>query len=275
MSGGGGVVKAMATLAAGDVMEATTEGALLGGRLAYRQFGTGYRTGIEPVLLAASIAARPGEAVLEAGCGAGSALLCLCHRIPGLQAHGIEADPETLLLARRNMELNGMHVRLHQAVLPTLPAEGMPAGPDPGQPRQASFDHIYANPPWHRADGHRHRRLPRRDLARRAGGGLLEEWAALLSPMLRPGGTLSLILPAALHARACAALQETGAIGGVDPSAVLAQGRACGEDRAAARTPGIARRLVGPTRPGPASRRRQLYRAGATNPPGWAGAGAL
>lgn len=193
-------------------MEATTEGALLGGRLAYRQFGAGYRTGIEPVLLAASIAARPGEVVLEAGCGAGSALLCLCHRIPGLQAHGIEADPETLLLARRNMELNGMQVRLHQAVLPTLPAEGMPAGPDPGQPRQASFDHVYANPPWHRADA-TPSRLPRRDLARRAGGGLLEEWAALLSPMLRPGGTISLILPAALHARACAALQETGAIG--------------------------------------------------------------
>jgi tRNA1Val (adenine37-N6)-methyltransferase len=51
----------------------TTEGHLLGGRIRYRQPDTGFRSGLEPVLLAASVPARPGEHVLEAGTGAGAA----------------------------------------------------------------------------------------------------------------------------------------------------------------------------------------------------------
>ncbi len=192
---------------------ATSQDALLGGRLSYRQFRTGYRTGIEPVLLAASIPAEPGQAVLEAGCGAGAALLCLSHRVPGLQAHGIEADPETLALARSNMALNRFDVRLHEAVLPDLPA-GLPSGPDPGQPRRGSFEHILANPPWHRAEATASPVL-RRDLARRAGHGLLEDWTDLLASMLVAGGTLSLILPASRHAEACTALHRSGIVGGL------------------------------------------------------------
>ncbi|WP_428374380.1 tRNA1(Val) (adenine(37)-N6)-methyltransferase [Lichenicoccus sp.] len=199
--------------------QATSEDALLGGRLTYRQFRTGYRTGIEPVLLAAAIPARAGERILDAGCGAGAALLCLCHRVPALAAHGIEADPETLALARCNLALNGLDARLHQAILPALPgpgpaADALPVGPDPRQPRRGSFDHILANPPWHRADATASL-VPRRDLARRADRGLLTEWTELLSSMLVPGGTLSLILPASLHAQACAALHRSGMIGGL------------------------------------------------------------
>ena len=58
----------------------TTEGTLLGGRVRYAQPARGYRTGIEPVLLAAAVPAVPGQAVLEAGTGAGAALLCLAAR---------------------------------------------------------------------------------------------------------------------------------------------------------------------------------------------------
>ena len=228
MSGGRWVVKPMAVAPRGreqarlvwrGMSETTTDGTLLGGRLAYRQFRTGYRTGIEPVLLAASVAAAPGQVVLEAGCGAGAALLCLCHRVPGVLAHGIEADPETLALARRNMQANGFEARLHQAMLPALPpsggaADGLPPGPDPARPRYASFDHIMANPPWHRADATASP-VPRRDLARRATGGLLAAWAGLLPALLVPGGTLSLILPASRLAEACAALDRSGMIGGL------------------------------------------------------------
>ena len=193
---------------------AVTEGALLGGRLRYRQFLDGYRTGIEPVLLAAAIPARAGQTVLEAGCGAGAALLCLRSRVPGVVAHGIEADAETLELARSNMRCNDFDIRLHQAVLPRLPADGLPPGPDARQPGRSSFDHILCNPPWHRADATASP-VPRRDLARRAAGGLLEEWIAALAPLLVPGGSFSLILPAALQAEACAALLQAGSIGGI------------------------------------------------------------
>ena len=74
--------------------------------MAYRQFRDGYRTGIEPVLLAATVPARAGSRVLEAGCGAGAGLLCLAARAPGLHGTGIERDPATATLARFNLDRN-------------------------------------------------------------------------------------------------------------------------------------------------------------------------
>ena len=51
--------------------EPFTEDRLLGGRVALRQPRHGLRAGLDAVLLAAGIPARPGERVLEAGCGSG------------------------------------------------------------------------------------------------------------------------------------------------------------------------------------------------------------
>ena len=188
--------------AAGRVMEETTEGTLLGGRLSYRQFRHGYRTGIEPVLLAASVPAAAGQRVLEAGCGAGAGLLCLCARVGGLDAGGIEFDAATASLAVHNWRANGFGaIALHQVRLPDLP---------PGLGR---FDHVLANPPWHRAAASASPLL-RRDLARRAPAGLLEDWIGALATVLAPGATLTLALPAALHARASAAFCAAG-LGGV------------------------------------------------------------
>src|SRR5712671_2631554 len=86
---------------------ATTEGHLLGGRLVYRQPVSGFRSGIEPILLAASIPARAGEHVLEAGTGAGAALLCLTARVPGVHATGVEMDMTMAELAAANAKANG------------------------------------------------------------------------------------------------------------------------------------------------------------------------
>ena len=67
--------------------------AFLGGRLRIAQPRAGYRAGIDPVLLAASIPARAGQNVLDLGCGSGIAALCLGivggTRPLGLQAYGI------------------------------------------------------------------------------------------------------------------------------------------------------------------------------------------
>ena len=83
-----------------------TQATLLGGRLRYAQPHAGFRTGIEPVLLAATVAARPGQRVLEAGTGAGAALLCLAARVPGIAATGIERDPALAEFARANFAAN-------------------------------------------------------------------------------------------------------------------------------------------------------------------------
>jgi tRNA1(Val) A37 N6-methylase TrmN6 len=54
----------------------------LGGRLRLWQPVSGYRAGVDPVLLAASVPALSGQSVLELGCGAGAAILCLATRVP-------------------------------------------------------------------------------------------------------------------------------------------------------------------------------------------------
>jgi tRNA1(Val) A37 N6-methylase TrmN6 len=184
-------------------MEQTTDGALLGGRLSYRQFRHGYRTGIEPPLLAAAIPARAGQRVLEAGCGAGAGLMCLYARVPGLEGVGLEADPGTAGLARHNWAANGMdRLALYESRVPDLP-DGI-----------GRFDHVFANPPWHRAHATASP-VGRRDLARRAPPGMLDEWILALSGLLRAGGTLTLILPAALHAQASGVMRGLAALGGI------------------------------------------------------------
>ena len=71
-------------------MSETREDAFLGGRLTIRQPVRGYRAGADPVFLAAAVAAKPGERVLELGCGVGTALLCLGARVAGLDLTGVE-----------------------------------------------------------------------------------------------------------------------------------------------------------------------------------------
>ena len=49
-------------------MDVTQDG-LLGGRIALRQSAQGYRAGMDAALLAAACDAKPGDRVVEAGCG--------------------------------------------------------------------------------------------------------------------------------------------------------------------------------------------------------------
>lgn len=174
-----------------------TEGTLLGGRVRYRQPATGYRTGIEPVLLAAYCPARPGDHVLEAGCGAGAGLLCLLSRLPGVHGTGVERDPAMAALARDNASINQMTMNIIEANIASFHG-----GP---------FDHAFANPPWHDAAS-----TPSltKAWAKRAGPGLLEEWWASLRRVVRPGGTVTLLIPAAQFGRAAAAAQLAG-LGGL------------------------------------------------------------
>jgi tRNA1Val (adenine37-N6)-methyltransferase len=163
----------------------TTEGHLLGGRVSYCQPAAGFRSGIEPVLLAASIPARGGEHVLEAGTGAGAALLCLTARVPGVYATGVEVDPAIAGLAAANAQANGFSGigivtdRIETAPMPRL------------------FDHAMANPPYHRAADPASPDAARA-IAKRGSETLIGTWIERLSAALRPRGSLTLIAPAGM-----------------------------------------------------------------------------
>jgi tRNA1Val (adenine37-N6)-methyltransferase len=181
-----------------------TDGHLLGGRVRYIQPRQGFRSGIEPVLLAAAITAREGDRVLEGGSGAGAALLCLAARIPGLRGVGIELDPALALLASRNASANdhsGLEFIAADIALP---------------PVQGVFDHAFANPPYHAAGSTPSPDVSRR-VAKQGDPDLLATWAAALAVSLRPRGTLTFILPAALLPQA----MEAFATAGCQPAAAL------------------------------------------------------
>lgn len=177
-------------------MSETTEGTLLDGRVRHAQPRTGHRSALEPVLLAASLPARPGQRAIEGGTGAGSALLCLAARVPGITGLGLERNPAMAAIARANIAANGFpHLSVETTDLTGFRAP-------------ATFDHALANPPWHSPAATASPDAAR-DSARRATPALFAAWAAALAATLRHRGTLSWIiaadhLPAALAAHTAA-----------------------------------------------------------------------
>jgi len=178
-----------------------TQGRLLGGRLTYSQPVVGFRSGIEPVLLAAAVPAKSGQHVLEAGTGAGAALLCLHARVHGLRSLGVEIDPAMVRLATTNAAANSF---TSMEVL---------AGAIESVALQQDVDHAIANPPYHLAAGTASP-LAARDTAKRGSIPQLLAWVGRLGAALRHGGTLTLIVraggvPACLLAMADAACSCT------------------------------------------------------------------
>lgn len=174
---------------------ATTDGHLLDGRLRYAQPESGFRTGIEPVLLAASIPAGSGEHVLEAGTGAGAALLCLCARVPGVRAVGVELDSALARLAGANARANGFSS--FAIIAGAVETAALP-GP---------FDHALANPPYHAPDG-TESPVAARETAKRGSGALLRAWVMRLGAVLRRRGSLTLIVPAGMVPACLAGMAE-------------------------------------------------------------------
>ncbi len=154
----------------------------LGGALQLWQPRHGYRAGVDPVFLAACVPARAGQAVLELGCGAGAAILCLGRRIDGLHLVGVELQDDYAQLAERNADNNGLALEVIRADLTALPTDL----------RQRQFDHIIANPPYFRAGAHTGATDPGRQTAL-GGETLLADWIAVAAKRLAPRGALHMI----------------------------------------------------------------------------------
>ncbi len=161
-----------------------TEDRLMGGRVLLRQAPDGYRAGLDAALLAAACDAKDGARVLEAGCGAGGALLAAAIRRPGASFTGLERGEDAVALARMNVAANGLDARvtiLRADVAQPFKALDLPA-----------FDAVMANPPFF--DDPAALRAPaaaKRDAWMADGG--LSVWTGFLLKAVREGGTLTLI----------------------------------------------------------------------------------
>ena len=160
-----------------------TQDDFLGGLIKIWQPKTGYRAATDPVFLAAAIGAKPGQSVLELGCGAGTALACLCKRVEGLDVHGLEIQADYANLARRNAVDNGLGYAVHDGDLLDMP-----------EPiRTASFDHVFTNPPFYNASASSAPKDAGRDTAHRIGEAQLEDWIAVGLRRLKPKGYFTII----------------------------------------------------------------------------------
>lgn len=115
-----------------------TENAYLDGQLILSQPAKGYRAGVDPVFLAASVPAVAGQSVLELGCGVGTAALCLGRRVAGVSLTGVEIQADYAALAQENAVRNGLNFSVEVADITALP----------DALRQRQFNHVIANPPY-------------------------------------------------------------------------------------------------------------------------------
>jgi len=165
-------------------MDDTTEDRVLDGRVTLRQPARGYRAGLDAALLAAACDAGPGQRVIEAGCGAGAALLAAAARRAQARFTGVERDPDALALARANIAANGMQDRV-EAVAGDVGLRFSGLG-------LAVFDAALANPPFFDDAGALRGPAAERRGAWMADDGL-EAWISFLSKAVREGGTITLI----------------------------------------------------------------------------------
>jgi tRNA1(Val) A37 N6-methylase TrmN6 len=165
--------------------EKVTRDALLGGQVTLRQHAAGYRVAMDPVLLAASVPAAPGDAVLDVGTGVGAAMLCLAWRVGGIKISGVEVQRELVHLAAENIADNGLEDRVEVMVgdLQRPPPRLVPR----------SFDHVMANPPYFEAGRVRASGKDEKATANIEGTGGLGAWVEYCLSMVRPGGTITMI----------------------------------------------------------------------------------
>ena len=168
----------------------------LDGRVKVAQPQSGFRSGLDAVMLAAAVPAAPGQTVLELGAGSGVASLCLMARISGLNVTGVERDEKLVALAEDNARANGSDCTFFAADIFALPKD-----------LKRDFDQVLANPPFH-GEG---QASP--DAARAAAlmdDGALSDWLRLGLQRTVSGGFFTAILRADRLNQALAALPERG-----------------------------------------------------------------
>ncbi len=162
-----------------------SEDTLLGGRVKLRQPRHGYRAAIDPVLLAAAVPAGDGDTVLDIGCGAGAASLCLAMRVEGSRITGIETQRDLVHLANDNVALNGFFGRF-------VAVQGDLLHPPP-RLEPGSFAHVMANPPYLESGAASASPDAAKTAANIEGEADLAAWVRFALLMARPKGSITFI----------------------------------------------------------------------------------
>ncbi len=155
---------------------------LLNGSVALYQPDGGFRPGLDSVMVAAACPAKTGDSVLDAGCGVGSAGLCLSQRIDNISLTGIDLANEYIELATKNGEENKANSSFECVDIQKYEPEDR-------------FDHVICNPPFYKTG--RHLKSP--DALKAVAHGAddeflpLDKWIKHIHRVLRSKGSLTMI----------------------------------------------------------------------------------
>ena len=164
---------------------ATTQDIFLKGRLTIEQPKAGFRSGSDAVLLAAAAAGFAFKNAIEAGCGAGAALLsvqALCAQQHGRLA-GLEKDDAMAELANGNVHANGFVANIDIFMGDIL---------DPPRSLTGRFDLVFSNPPFFDDNGAIRDPAPLRQAAYILGAPL-QAWIQGMLALCAPKGRMVMI----------------------------------------------------------------------------------
>jgi len=174
-------------MSTGDPTNDVTVDTLLRGRVTVLQPAHGFRSSLDPVLLAAFLA-PPHGSFLDIGCGTGALSFLLLAADPASSGVGLEIQPRLAGLAVAGRRHNGWDGRLvvHEGDAREV-SKTLPAG---------TFDLVVSNPPF-RAVGTGH--LPpdrERAIAVAEVSLALGDWLDIAARAVRPRGRVAAIFPA-------------------------------------------------------------------------------
>ncbi|WP_350332902.1 tRNA1(Val) (adenine(37)-N6)-methyltransferase [Coralliovum pocilloporae] len=178
-------------------MSNTTIDAFLGDGLAIEQPRNGaHRSGIDAVLLAAAVPAKPGDDVVDLGSGVGVAGLCVAARVGQVNLTLVERDADAAFLARSNLERseNSRHLRSARVLETDVTQRGGAREAAGLVPKMA--DHVLLNPPYYRPGEVRQSPNEARARAHVLTDEGIEPWIRTACALLKPRGTVTVIFRA-------------------------------------------------------------------------------
>ncbi len=191
-------------------MSDITQDGFLGGKLLINQPAKGHRSGIDAVLLAASISATANMQIAELGCGVGVASLCLAARQSGISIIGYDIDAPSIALAQQNAKQNVKQNKLSdvQFVQQDIHA------PFSKWTQTLPCDQVFANPPFYAATQKPSPPNEHKEKAHMAQPDTLAIWVKRGVSLLKANGCLTLIhVPEALPALLA---EMTPRLGGIE-----------------------------------------------------------
>jgi len=162
-----------------------THDTLLRGRVKLFQPRRGFRSSLDPVLLAGFVVPPFGQ-FLDIGCATGALSFLLLARDPTAHGVGVEIQPRLAALADKGVEANGLADRFRVASGDVRAKGIVPA---------RTFDLVATNPPFRPVGAYVLSPLSEKAMANHEVTLALSEWLDVAAAALRPAGRLATIFP--------------------------------------------------------------------------------